>query len=332
MARCYDPGRMASATSRQTRVLLRLGVLLRAIAWTFLAAVLAVAGSGLVARLWHPAGTPARAELTWLGDTVLSSALSASEPDVLAVADAVDQLADEARIALASAAAADPALLEASLSRGTIQVASIDAVVAALQETLRSVPGDGPDAAVWYRGDLVARRAALLAAVDAASELGSHWSAVKARSTDVAALLRLIADHDQRVLDAAAEGRAGNYRNAITILGEARDLLTAIGERRAGLVSGSEPTILDEWVDRNGTYNEALTALYEALRKTNGKVTPAVQAAARDEETARDQLPADRRAIVVIVSEIARGGLNQAVLAIEEVRGRIDAALAPPGS
>jgi len=37
---------------------------------------------------------------------------------------------------------------------------------------------------------------------------------------------------------------------------------------------------------------------------------------------------ADRRAIVVIVSEIARGGLNQAVLAIEETRGRIDAALA----
>jgi hypothetical protein len=40
------------------------------------------------------------------------------------------------------------------------------------------------------------------------------------------------------------------------------------------------------------------------------------------------QLPPDRRTIIVIVSEVTRGGLTQAVLAIEDARGRIDDALA----
>jgi hypothetical protein len=40
------------------------------------------------------------------------------------------------------------------------------------------------------------------------------------------------------------------------------------------------------------------------------------------------QLPPDRRTIIVIVSEVTRGGLTQAVLAIEDAHGRIENALA----
>jgi len=319
---------MSSATATRSQLESRLRPLLRASGWTLVAVVLATAGAGLAGKLWHPAGGPARAELTWVGDEALSGALASTEPEVLAVADLVDKLGDEARTALASAAASDPALLQASLGRGTALVDSIDASVATLEGALRALPGDEPDAPLHYRNELVVRRGALLAAVEAAAGLSDHWSAVRARSDDVAELLRLISDHDERVLAAAAEGREARYRNAITILGEARDLLTSISQMRAKLVTGTDPTVLDEWVDRNATYNEALTALYEALRQSRGEVTLEVQAAAREEQNARDQLPSDRRAIVVIVSEIARGGLNQAVLAIEETRGRIDDALA----
>jgi hypothetical protein len=53
-----------------------------------------------------------------------------------------------------------------------------------------------------------------------------------------------------------------------------------------------------------------------------------VQAARRTEREAFDRLPPDRRTIIVIVAEVARGGLTAAVLAIEDARGRIDDALA----
>lgn len=310
--------------------MLRLRSLLRAVWWTLLAAVLAVAAAGLVAKLWHPAGGPARAELTWLGDTELTSALDASEARVLEVAARVDELADEARVALASVAASDPALLEESLSRGTVQAAAIQAAVVTLREALRALPGDERDAALHYRSELVLRRGALLAAVEAAAGLPGDWGAVRARSRDIAALLDLIATHDQRVLDAAAAGRESRYRNAISTLEEAEAALAAIEELRAKLVSGTEPTVLDEWVDRNRTYDLALSALYQALRESDGETTVEVQAAARAERIARQGLPADGRAIIVIISEVARGGLNQAVLAIEETRGRIDAALTAP--
>ena len=293
-----------------------------------IAVLVAVAAAGLVAQLWHPAGGPARAELTWHGDAELTAALEASETRVLDVATEVDRLADEARIALAAAAASDLGLLEQSLTRGTVEAAAIEAAVIALRQTLTALPGNEPDAALHYRNSVVVRRAALLAAIDAAAGLPGHWSAVRARSRDVAELLGLIDAHDQLVLAAAAEGREGRYRGAIAILEEATGVLDDIAELRARLVSGAEPTVLDEWVDRNRTYDLALTALYEALRDSRGRNTVRVQSAAREERIAREQLPADRRAIVVIVSEIARGGLNQAVLAIEETRGRIDAALA----
>ena len=45
------------------------------------------------------------------------------------------------------------------------------------------------------------------------------------------------------------------------------------------------------------------------------------------EQVAFNNLPPDRRTIIVIVSEVARGGLTQAVLAIEDAHGRIDDAL-----
>ena len=84
------------------------------------------------------------------------------------------------------------------------------------------------------------------------------------------------------------------------------------------------------WIARLA-YDLALKALYFALVASNGELTVTVQSARRDERAAFDQLPPDRRTILVIVSEVSRGGLNQAVLAIEEARGRIDGALAEAG-
>ena len=57
-------------------------------------------------------------------------------------------------------------------------------------------------------------------------------------------------------------------------------------------------------------------------------MTPDVRAAYDAEAAARERLPADTKGLVIILSEIGRGGLNQAVIAIEEARAELDAALA----
>ena len=56
-------------------------------------------------------------------------------------------------------------------------------------------------------------------------------------------------------------------------------------------------------------------------------MTDRVRDAFAAEQAARAQLPSDTRGLVVIMSDIARGGLNQAVIAIEEARGALSAAL-----
>jgi len=53
-----------------------------------------------------------------------------------------------------------------------------------------------------------------------------------------------------------------------------------------------------------------------------------VRAAFAAEEAAKAQLPTDTRAIIVIMGDIARGGLNQVAIDIEEARGSLAAALA----
>ncbi|MEO7664424.1 MAG: hypothetical protein ABIV26_04805, partial [Candidatus Limnocylindrales bacterium] len=104
---------------------------------------------------------------------------------------------------------------------------------------------------------------------------------------------------------------------------------------RDQLANASDVSTLDDWIGRNRRYDEALAALYRALWDANGKVTDAVRSAFTEEGVARAQLPGDTRALVVIVADIGRGGLNQAVIAIEQARGRLNLALealVPAGS
>ena len=84
---------------------------------------------------------------------------------------------------------------------------------------------------------------------------------------------------------------------------------------------------LDIWLDLNADYDAALRTLYQAILDSGGSVTPAVRAAYDAEASARERLPSDTKGLVIILGEIGRGGLNQAVIAIEEARSELDAAL-----
>ncbi len=130
-------------------------------------------------------------------------------------------------------------------------------------------------------------------------------------------------DHDQIAGEAIKFGGAGKYPQAIARIAKASAELEAAGAIRDRLAATVDVTTLDQWIERNAAYDTALRDLWDALRRSRGRVTDAVREAAARERVAKDQLPPDARALVVILGDVARGGLNQAVIAIEEARGTL---------
>jgi len=315
---------MSSTPARTLPILRRLG---RGVAWTVLLALLAASGAGLLGETFHAPGGPARAELTWAGDSTIDVQLDAAAQQLGVIADDVNDLAADAKTALGEVASSDPSRLRAALEHGGAVATKIDEQTKALRTSLVGLPGDGPTAAIEYSNATLVRRAAILAAVDAAAGVAGEWQSVTGRAVDAAEVTSLISHHDQTVVAAAQLGVAGKYADTQPLLDEALDSIDQIHDLRVRLIASTDRTVLDEWIDRNTTYDKALEALYKALVKSKGKITLEVQAARRDEQIAFNNLPPDRRTIIVIVSEVARGGLTQAVLSLEDAHARIDDAL-----
>lgn len=318
-------------SSAPARILEPLGRVIRGLGWATLLALLAISGAGLIDSAWHAPGGPARAELTWAGDSSIDARLDLATIELQRISDDVEELATQAKTALAEVASADPARLTSALQRGNEIAEALDSEAHDLREALSGLPGDGPNAAIEFNNDTLVRRAAILAAIDSAASLAASWSQVAARAADAAQLTALIAKHDTTVLQATAKGVAEQYADALPILDQALLIVAEVKALRTRLIASTEPTVLDEWIERDATFDTALRKLYAALVKSKGKQTLAVTAALREVRDASALLPPDRRTIVVIVAEVARGGLTQAVLAIEEANGRIDDALAEAG-
>ncbi|HTK45762.1 MAG TPA: collagen-like protein [Patescibacteria group bacterium] len=320
---------MSSAPARN---LPSLGRALRGIAWTALFAVMAAGAAGLIAEASHTPGSPSRADLTAEGDMALSSRLDAATSRLTAISANVDGLADAAKTALEEITSADPTKLQQSLEHGGELTASITTDTRALQVALAGLPGDEPDAMLRYSNDTLVRRAATLAALAAAAGLEASWQQVSARALEASGVTTLIAQHDQIVLDAAAQGRTRQYAKAAATLDQAIQTVVAVKEQRTRLIADTGQTVLDAWIERNRDYDLALQGVYVALVASKGDPTTVrVQRARAAERAAFNQLPPDRRTIIVIIGEVARGGLTQAVIAIEDARGRIEDALAEAG-
>ena len=50
----------------------------------------------------------------------------------------------------------------------------------------------------------------------------------------------------------------------------------------------------------------------------------------RKEQAAKDRLPPDTRSLVLIMSDIGQGGINDAAIDIEQAKSDLEEALAPP--
>jgi hypothetical protein len=137
----------------------------------------------------------------------------------------------------------------------------------------------------------------------------------------------LLADHDRLAGSAADLGRKGRYADALATLRDATQRIADARALRDELANTVDVTVLDEWLSRNDDYDKALRTLYTTVSNAKGKVTNAVRDAIAGEKAAKDRLPSDSRGLVVIMSEIGQGGMNGAVIAIEEARGTLVAAL-----
>ena len=305
--------------------------ILATLAWLAVVVVIALGAAGLVTGLDHPPGSTGRFELTAAGDAEVTPLLDASRTDLADLAEQVEDLGTQARGALAALNGTDTATGEAAIARGDQLVAAIVERTEALRERLSSVPYVGtPDAGLHVSSALVARHAALVAALDATEGLDTSWARLSIGAVAASKMSELLAEHDRLMGEAAERGRNAKYAEALKLIDQAGDQLTTATSVRDELAKTVEVSVLDQWIARNAAYDTALRELYVAISKVGRKVTPAVRNAVKAEKAARDNLPPDGRAMVVIMADIGRGGMNGAVIAIEEARARLADALDDP--
>jgi hypothetical protein len=300
---------------------------LAAFIWLAIALVVAVGVAGLAATMSHTPGTPARAELTYDGDREIQPALDAATTNLEVLSDRVDDLGAAARDALTQVSAGDTDALQQTIAKGTLLLDAIDAANANLRGSVAAIPHSGSDWALAVSAAMRHRYEELDRTTAITSTLEGEWALFTGRALDAATITQLLALHDTQTTDAAKEGTAGRYKAALDALDESDATIARARALRDTLGKTSDVTTLTSWIDRNAAYDAALRDLYSALIASKGRVTPPVAKAFDAERAARAQLPADTRPLVVIMSDISQGGLNQAVISIEEARGALNEAL-----
>jgi len=297
-----------------------------AFAWLAAAIVLALGAAGIVGALDHLPGGAGRPELTWTADRAVAPGLDAAAVDLLDVADAVGQLGDDGRVALSALVARDTAALRKAIASGTTRLDAVDAAAARLTASLTAVRLTEPDRAIDHSATTLARHDALAATAGVTDALRPAWERLVVGVVPALALTEHLLAHDEIAGEAIQLGGGGSYAEAVARLAKATAELDDARAIRDRLAATVDVATLDQWLDRNAAYDAALRDLWDALRRSRGRVTDAVRAAAVRERAAKELLPLDARALVVILGDVARGGLNQAVITIEEVRGQLLAA------
>jgi hypothetical protein len=297
------------------------------VGWVAVALLVAFGTAGIVATMNHMPGTPGRPELTWAGDAAMRPALDAATDDLQALSDQVDQLGTTARLALSQVVAGDADLLQETITAGTLRLGGVEGLSRDLEASLGEVPHAGPDWALYVSADLRRRYDELAATSGLTAGLEDDWASFTGRSLAASHLSTLLARHDEETGAAARLGSDGRYRDALDQLSTSDATLAQARDLRDDLAGSTDVATLTAWLDRNAEYDAALRELYAALIKSDARVTAEVRRAFDREQRARAQLPGDTRALVVIMADIAQGGLNQAVIAIEEARGSLGEAL-----
>jgi hypothetical protein len=321
------------ATGSRNRITLALG-------WIVCAVALSFGGAGIVTGVGGPPGTSSRPELTLAGDGTVTPLLQSATDDLGRLRDHVDQLGTDARGALAATIGGDQKALNEAITTGTTMTGQITTETAALRARLAALPGfeDAttlplpPELGLRLSASVQHRYAQLVASLDATNGLADAWLSLTGAAQAARQLSDIFSAHDAATAQAARLGTQAKYAAALKQLDASDDAMANAKTMRNQLVKAVDVSTLDQWLARYAAYDAALRKLYTILRSTNGRFTKAAQAAFRAEEDARKGLPGDTRALVVIMGDVAKGGLNQAVITIELAKGRLNDALDALGS
>jgi hypothetical protein len=298
--------------------------------WVVAVIVIALGAAGLVAAMSPGADRPVVPGLTYKNDAAVTARLDAAEDDLRALADDVDALGTQARGALASMINGQPETVEAAIAKGNELLVQIADRSKAIQADLASVPFvREPDADLHLSPEVRHRYARLVPAPSATAGLDSAWDTLTVGAAAAGRLSAQLAEHDRLVGVAAEQGRAAKYKAAIATLDKAAATIKQSRAARDRLSATVDVTVLDQWLDRNESYDQALSALYKALSSVGGKVTDKVRKAIADEKAARALLPPDARGLVIIMADIGRGSLNKAVIDIEGAKAALSDVLEP---
>ena len=287
---------------------------------------IALGAAGIVTGMDHPPGTPARPDVTAAGDAEVTPMLDAAQADLSALADQVEALGTQARGALAALNSLDPAGSDAAIADGDRLVADIDARTAALGRDLAPCPTSGRRRSPADLRAVLARHAALVAALDATDGLDAAWARLTIGSIAASRMSAALAEHDRLVVAATQDGRLAKYASAMKLLDKAEAQIAAARKERDDLVQTVDVSVLDQWLERNQAYDVALRNLYKEISKV-ARSQSAREGRGQGRGRGRARLPPDTRGLIIIMSEIGRGGMNGAVIAIEEARAKLTAAL-----
>jgi hypothetical protein len=308
-----QPGRTAPRSTRLGRALARAG-------WLAAAVVLSFGSAGIIAGMSQSPANGGRPELTWAADQAVEPGLSAASTDLSLLSAEVDQLGGLGRDAIAELIDRNSAQLATTIASGSTLTASIGRDTAALRVKLAALPVVGTGDETMIGADMRRRYDAISVALSTTAGLQSSWLQLTSGSASATALTGDLADHDTEAAQAVKLGSTAQYARAVAAMARAEASLASATKRRDALANTVDVTILSEWIDRNQAFDTAATTLYQLLVASPHKVTPAIRSAFNSLTLAKDNLPPDTKGLVVILDDLARGGLNQAVIQIEDAK------------
>lgn len=295
--------------------------------WLVVAVAIAFGAAGIVAAANQPPVDGTRPELTWQADQVIEPQLRAAAGDLGALSDKVDGLGTIGRSALTAVIDQDVPAIQASIASGQASVGTIKASTDALRARLEAIRGEGTDDPTRIGSALRVQRDSMAAALSATDGLADSWTSLTRVSLVAIQLSESLTEHDTQAAAAAALARNFKYKEALATLGQASAALVVSGKLRDQLASSVDISVLTDWIDRNAAFDTAVAKVWTLLQATKTRVPPALHQALADLKTAQANLPPDARALVVIMAELARGGINEAVIDIEQARARLATAV-----
>jgi hypothetical protein len=299
--------------------------------WIAFVVILAICGAGLILTFDHAQNDADRPELTARGDTIVAPRLAALEPAVAQLSSDANAIAQQSRTLYGHLRARDTDAVRADTTAGDQLVAQFAADLAPV-EAGRADLVDGTTMSAISEANRTEVQA-INAAATAAEQLNAAWTGITGAASLTDVVIDALAQHDSAVLNATAQARNADYSGALNGLAMAKtalDRATTVADDADTI--GLDTSTLRGLIDRNNSYDAALTALYTILDGNGGVMTPDAQQAFDVVQQAQAALPDNGTALTVIVSDIGGQQVTLGMIALDQLRGTIAEAVPEPAA